>query len=300
MQKCLIRTRRRSPSLGPSGFTLIELLVVIAILGILAALLLSGLSQAKLKARSVQCLNNVRQVTLAYKVAVDEDADGWTDGPSVASWYVANAGLAEKGWICPSAPRPRSVNLWGGPFDPAQWNFGAIGSAWYYGDWAGQEAGQILARAGIPMRTLKPNARTGSYAVNGWLLFRLFDVEANLLDAAARAQPFFSEAGIDQASATPVIGDGVDFYAYPHAWNLAPSNLFDGDAGKGGGMNEFCIPRHGSRPSSAPNPWPPGGRLPGAVNIGFYDGHAEPVPLEGLWQLYWHRGYIPATRPGSP
>ena len=65
-------------------------------------------------------------------------------------------------------------------------------------------------------------------------------------------------------------------------------------------MNVFCIPRHGSRPSSAPNPWPSKGRLPGAVNIGFYDGHAELVPLEGLWQLYWHRGYVPTTRPESP
>ena len=68
-----------------------------------------------------------------------------------------------------------------------------------------------------------------------------------------------------------------------------------------GGMGAFAIPRHGSRPNPVPNDYPVTARLPGAINMSFWDGHVEQVQLERLWRLAWHRNYQPPLkRPGLP
>ena len=66
---------RGAPKPFAQAFTLIELLVVVAVIAILAALLLPVLIKGKIKAQGIQCMNNHRQLALAWRMYAEDNHD---------------------------------------------------------------------------------------------------------------------------------------------------------------------------------------------------------------------------------
>jgi prepilin-type N-terminal cleavage/methylation domain-containing protein len=112
-----------SPRQGkPKGFTLVELLVVITIIGILIALLLPAVQAARESARRAQCMNNLKQIGLAFHshhnlYGCFPSGGLGPDGTSVGNRTLANGAPANYtsqnwGWCYQILPYIEQTALW--------------------------------------------------------------------------------------------------------------------------------------------------------------------------------------------
>jgi prepilin-type N-terminal cleavage/methylation domain-containing protein len=256
----------RMGSSGLSAFTLIELLVVIAIIGILLAILIPSLKEAKKQTQAVICRSNLKQWGHIFNLYAQDNEEklpqsiaGGRLNAQQAYWIVATLPYYEAKNIrmCPSTrveggPVNRqygSTTLAWGPFDPGTTN------DW----WADFDAGGygINDWCAAPPPT-PDNKYWGFSSDNAWV---------TLSARGGNNVPLFLDCvyvdGFPENGDSP-LGQNPGDERWNTSWGMWYTQA----------LRLYCIDRH-----------------KGGINGVFLDLSAAKIPLKQLWQLKWHKKF---------